>query len=152
MPSSNKNIQSNQNQIKLAPQMPINSISKTPIKTRMNQFPPQGIQRLNTNRNFNLNNPFLNNVNPMLNPRNINYPKDNTQNVKIINNNKFSTDKTHTLPNRINADSQNINAKKIGHIRMQPLQRVGASPDIQRMIMRPNINSAQRNYVRVNKF
>ena len=152
MPSSNKNIQSNQNQIKLTPQMPINSISKTPIKTRMNQFPPQGIQRLNTNRNFNLNNPFLNNVNPMLNPRNINYPKDNTQNVKIINNNKFSTDKTHTLPNRINADSQNINAKKIGHIRMQPLQRVGASPDIQRMIMRPNINSAQRNYVRVNKF
>jgi hypothetical protein len=152
MPSANKNIQNNQNQIKIPPQGPINSISRTPIKSRMNQFSHQGIQRLNTERNFKLNNQYSNNSNQMLNPRNINFQKDNIQNVKIINNNKINMDQTHTLPNRINADSQNINAKKIGQIRMQPQQRVGASPDIQRMLMRPNLNSAQRNYARINKF
>ena len=150
MPSSNKNVQSNQNLIKIPPQMPINTLSKTPIKSRMNQFPQQGIQRINTEQ-FNLNNHFYN-TNQMFNPRNMNYQKDNTHNVKLINNNKINMDKTHTLPNRINADSQNINAKKIGNIRIQPQQRAGASPDIQRMLMRPNLNSAQRNYVRVNKF
>ena len=151
MPSSNKNVQSNHNPIKMAPQMQINQISRTPIKSRMNQFPNQGIQRLNTDHVFNLNKKFVNNTNQMINPRNMNYQKDNTQNVKMINN-KINMDKIHTLPNRINADSQNINAKKIGNIRLQPQQRAGASPDIQRMLMRPNLNSAQRNYVRVNKF
>jgi hypothetical protein len=74
--------------------------------------------------------------------------KEETQNY----NNNLNMDKTHTFSNRINADSQNINAKKIGHIRIQPQQRAGASPDIQRMLVRPNLNSAQRNYIRVNKF
>jgi serine/threonine protein kinase len=150
--SPNKNIQNNHNQIKIPPQGPINSNSKTPIKSRINQIPLQGIQRLNTEHNFNLNNHIFNNRNQIFNPRNINYQKDNSQNVKIINNNNLNKDKTHTFSNRINADSQNINAKKIGHIRIQPQQRAGASPDIQRMLVRPNLNSAQRNYVRVNKF
>jgi hypothetical protein len=152
VPSANKNIQNNHNQIKIAPQGPINSISRTPIKSRLNQFPLQGIQRLNTEQNFNLNNPIFNNRNQMFNQRNINFQKDNSHNVKLINNNNLNMDKTHTFSNRINADSQNINAKKIGHIRIQPQQRAGASPDIQRMLVRPNLNSAQRNYVRVNKF
>jgi len=151
MPSSNKNVQTNHNLIKMTPQMPLNQISRTPIKSRMNQFPNQGIQRLNTDHAFNLNKKYVNNTNQMFGPRNMNYQKDNTQNVKMINN-KINMDKIHTLPNRINADSQNINAKKIGNIRIQPQQRAGASPDIQRMLMRPNLNSAQRNYVRVNKF
>ena len=113
VPSANKNIQNNHNQIKIAPQGPINSISRTPIKSRLNQFPLQGIQRLNTEQNFNLNNPIFNNRNQMFNQRNINFQKDNSHNVKLINNNNLNMDKTHTFSNRINADSQNINAKKI---------------------------------------
>ena len=169
----NKNMQplmlNNQNQIKMIPpQNQVNVAQRTTLpqtqQMKMIQLPQKinpEYKRLNTEQNSNqIHTPIQFKNRP-------NSPNNKNQNVKFINNPNGKMMKLtmqNTLNNqpmsKMNPDVRNVTPTKIiqsgkgkASLKIQPHQRMGVSPDINRYNFRKNnVQSATREFVRLNKF